>query len=279
MLQSFKKHIPYLIGRYLHLLFLVRPKKAVHQAFTLFCTPRNGKVLPDQEYYLEYAEDEVITVDHTEIQTYRWKGMGDTILLVHGWESNSHRWNVLIKKLQRLHYNIIAFDAPAHGYSTGPILNVPLYDNCLQKVIELYRPNHIIGHSIGGMTVLYNQYKYQNPETEKLIILGAPAELSRITKEFQDALQLSKHFMQALEKYFSELYGYKFTEFSTCDFVQQIQTKGLIIHDLHDPVAPIVESKNVHHNWKNSELLTTQGVGHSLRSETVDHAIISFLES
>ena len=52
--------------------------------------------------------------------TYRWLGKKETILLAHGWESNSFRWKDLIVKLDTaLDYNVIALDAPAHGRSSG----------------------------------------------------------------------------------------------------------------------------------------------------------------
>ena len=180
MKKSYKKYLPLILGKYIQILFIFNPKKALNKAYLLFCTPRKGKVLPEQETFLENADDEIITVDNLYLQTYRWSSLGETILLVHGWESNTHRWKNLIEKLHQQGYNVVAFDAPAHGNSSGKILNVPLYTKCLQKIIDLYRPNYLLGHSVGGMATIYHQYIQPNDEIDKLIVLAPPSELSRI---------------------------------------------------------------------------------------------------
>ncbi|MDY8138588.1 alpha/beta hydrolase [Aquimarina sp. 2201CG5-10] len=278
MNKKVKKYAPIIIGKRLLLLFFFVPKKAIHKAFLLVCTPRKGKVLPDQIYFLEDAEDEIVIVDNLYIQTYRWPNDGETILMVHGWESNTHRWKTLIQKFHQKGYNVIAFDAPAHGNSSGKILNVPLYAECLQKVIELYRPNHIIGHSVGGMTTIFHQYKYPNDEIEKLVILAPPSELSRIMKGFQKILKLSPKFMKALEQYYKDQFGYNFKEFSVADFAKNITRKGLLIHDLNDDIAPYSEAQAISKNWNDAQFITTEDFGHSLFFDEVDDMIIKFLD-
>lgn len=278
MNDNLKKYLPVIIGKQLSLLFFFAPNKALRKAFTLFCTPRKGDVLPDQEDFLEDAEDEAILIDDITIQTYRWPSMGETVLLIHGWESNAHRWKFLINKLQQSGYNIIAFDAPAHGYSSGKILNVPLYSDCLQRIIELYRPNHLIGHSVGAMTTIYNQFVYSNLEIDKLVVLAPPSELSRIMKEYQNILKLSSKFMNALSIFFKEKFGYDFEEFSIAKFAKNIHHNGLIIHDEYDDIAPFSEAEKINANWSNGQLIATAHYGHSLVVEEVDQMIIDYLK-
>lgn len=278
MREKFKKYLPFLIGKYLQLLFFFSPKRAVYKAYILFCTPRKGKVLPEQEDFLEEAEDEIIVIDDIYIQTYRWPSMGETIIMIHGWESNTHRWKRVIKKLHDLGYNVIAFDAPAHGNSSGKILSVPFYTKCLQKVIELYRPDHLIGHSVGGMTTIYHQYIFPNQEINKLVILAPPSDLSRIMKQFQGILKLSPKFMNALDQFFKNKYGFNFEEFSASKFAKKISNKGLLIHDKYDDVAPFSEAEAIGKNWKNVKFIPTENLGHSLFYEEVDQMIIDFLK-
>ncbi|MBG6128590.1 pimeloyl-ACP methyl ester carboxylesterase [Aquimarina sp. EL_43] len=279
MKEKYKKYLPLIIGKYIQFLFLFYPKKAINKAYILFCTPRKGKILPEQEDFLEEAEDEMVLIDTIYIQTYRWSSMGETILLVHGWESNTHRWKVLIQKLHKKGFNVIAFDAPAHGNSTGKILNVPLYTKCLQKIVELYRPNHMIGHSVGGMATIFHQYTYQNKEIEKLIVLAPPSELSRIMKGYQEVLKLSPKFMKALNHYFKEKHGFYFDEFSMVNFAKNLVVKGLLIHDKNDDIAPYSEAESISKNWNNAQFITTENYGHSLFFDEVDNMIIDFLKA
>ena len=155
------KLIPRIIGSYFNIASLITPKKMAAKAFILFCTPRKGQVSPKQKEFLENAKDLIIEVENNSIQTYKWKGSGSTILLMHGWESNTFRWRNFIPLLQKENYNIIAMDAPAHGNSSGTQFNIPLYTTCAQKIINTYSPTFIIGHSLGGMTLLYNLFKHR----------------------------------------------------------------------------------------------------------------------
>ncbi|WP_438710070.1 alpha/beta hydrolase [Aquimarina muelleri] len=278
MKEKFKNYLPVIIGKYIQFLFFFYPKKALHKAYILFSTPRKGKVLLEQEFFLEEAVDEVILIEDIYIQTYRWSNMGETILLVHGWESNTHRWKNLIQKLHKERYNIIAFDAPAHGNSSGKILNIPLYTKCLQKIVELYRPNHILGHSIGAMTTIFHQYTYPSIEIEKLIMLAPPSDLSRIMKGYQDILKLSPKFMKALNLYFKEKHGFYFEEFSASIFSKKINKKGLLIHDKNDPIAPYTEAEAISKNWDEVRFISTENYGHSLFHDEVDNMIIDFLK-
>ncbi|MHA7059968.1 alpha/beta hydrolase [Aquimarina sp. M1] len=278
MKETLTKYLPILIGKRLTLLFFFHKKKALHKAFILFSTPLKGRVLLDQEYFLEEAEDEVVTVNESYLQTYRWANMGETVLMVHGWESNSHRWKTFIEKLHQQNYNVIAFDAPAHGNSSGKTFNVPLYTECLQKMVELYRPNYIVGHSVGGMTTIFHQFKFPNPEIQKLVVLAPPTELSVIMKDYQNTLKLSNKFMSALSQYFKDTFGFHFEEFSVAEFAKNLTHQGLLIHDKYDDIAPFSGAEKIHKNWSKAKFIATENFGHSLFFDEVDDMIIHFLK-
>lgn len=267
------------LGAYYNSLAIIDKKTTAKKAFEAFCTPRKVKILPLQRTYLNDAKDDILELENLRLQTYRWSGTKETVLLAHGWESNTFRWRNLILKLQEEKYNIVAFDAPAHGGSSGQILNIPLYANCMQHAIEKYRPKHIIGHSFGGMAMIYNQYKYPNESIEKIISLAAPSELSDFMAQYKKMLGLSPRLMNAMEDYFSGLFNMQFTEFSTPKFIQTVNKMGLLIHDELDVIAPIKSSENVHANWKGSVFIKTKGLGHSLHEDGVRNHILNFLKS
>ncbi|UZO80512.1 alpha/beta hydrolase [Aquimarina sp. ERC-38] len=278
MKPFFKKYLPPALGKYLEFLLVVKPEKAIKKAVYFFSTPKKGKVTPDQEFFLEEAEDDVVPFENLLLQTYRWKGEKETILLVHGWESNTHRWKILIEKLQQLRYDIVAFDAPAHGHSTGTFLNVPLYANCMERIITMYRPDYIIGHSIGAMTSVFYQYKFQNPEIKKMVLLAPPTKLETIMKNFQNILKLSDRFMTILDSYFKRTFDFYFIEFSLLRFANTMQLPGLLVHDKYDDIAPFSESSQLLEHWNKLQLMETENFGHSLYFDEVDDAIIKFIQ-
>ncbi len=273
------KYLALAYGQYFNALSFVSKRKAAEKAFMLYCTPRKGKVLPHQKEYLDGAKHQVIKAANTNIQTYKWSGTNETVLLLHGWESNVFRWKILIEKLQEDNYNIIALDAPGHGNSSGNILNVPLYTECANEVIRNYQPSHVIGHSMGGMTTIYNQYKYPNPGIKKLVSLGSPSELSEMMDHYQNLLSFNDVVLSGLETYIKEQFEIEVQHFSAARFSESIAQKGFIVHDELDLIAPFSAAEKIHGQWKNSSLLKTSGLGHSLHQEEVNQKIIDFLKS
>ncbi|RDY60739.1 alpha/beta hydrolase [Flagellimonas nanhaiensis] len=273
------KILPLAYGQFFNLYTLFSPKKAAHKAFNLFCTVRKGRILPQQAGYLEKAKHSVEYIDNHQLQSYHWKGNNGTVLLVHGWESNTFRWRNLIKKLVDADFNVVAFDAPAHGHSTGKLLYVPLYEEAVNHMVKKYSPKYLVGHSVGGMTLMYHEYKNPNPEVEKMVIIGAPSEFHEIMEHYQDLLRFNNRVMKALDDYILNRFGFRIREFSTSKFAKSNSRKGLLFHDRLDAIAPYHASEKVNKNWKDSQLVSTQGLGHSMHQDEVNEQIIAFLEA
>lgn len=274
-----KSFLPKLIGLRLMALYEIKPKKAIHKAFMLFSTPRAGFVKSHQKDYLKAHQSEKLKFKKIQIQTYHWAGKGSKILLIHGWDSHTYRWKALVKRLKALDYDIVAFDAPAHGYSEGNILNVPIYNEVLELMIKKHNPDFLIGHSVGAMTCIYNQYMQKHSKVKKMVLLGSPSEMNRIMAGFQKILGLSPKFMSATEAYFMERYGYTFEAFSMAKFSKQIETPCLIIHDKYDKVVPHTEAEVIKQSLKHSKLIITEGAGHSLNKESINSEIINYIQN
>lgn len=279
MNKIYKKLLPLAYGSYFNTLALISKEKSAKKAFKLFSSPRKGKVLAHQKSYLDQAKGHVVKVDNVKIQTYQWSGGNETILLLHGWESNAYRWKNLIDFLKKEDFNIIAIDAPAHGNSSGEVLNVPLYTRCTEKIVALYNPKYIIGHSMGGMASMYHQYKNPESSIKKLVSLGAPSELSEIMAYYQHLLKFNGKVMKSIDDYFKGTFNFYIAEFSISKFSRFFSIDGFLVHDELDTIAPFKAAERIHKNWKNSILLKTQGLGHSLHQDEVNKQIIDFLKS
>jgi pimeloyl-ACP methyl ester carboxylesterase len=265
-------------GLLFNLYVLISPEKTAHWAFHVFAKVRSGRVRPDQEAYLEAAKKEVVTAEGHNIQVYEWKGNRATVLLVHGWESNSWRWHKLIEKLEAAGFHILAFDAPAHGHSSGTHLYVPLYAAALQVMIKRYQPVHLVGHSVGGMTLLYNEYKNPCERIEKMITIGSPSEFHEIMAHYQELLGFNDNVLDALDHYIKKRFGISIQEFSSAQFVKNNTKKGLLFHDRYDSITPYHASVDVQRHWQGSTLVTTEGFGHSMHQDVVNEKIIVFLD-
>jgi pimeloyl-ACP methyl ester carboxylesterase len=277
--RTFERLLPLALGKYFNLLAAVAPRIAAHKAYLLFSTPRSGRVLTIQEGYLQAAAYERITVEDLEIQTYHWKGEGRKVLLLHGWESNTHRWRNLIGFLKEARYEIFAFDAPAQGYSSGKILNVIRYATCTRSVVARYKPDFIIGHSMGGMTAIYHQYLYPQNSLKKIVTIGSPSDLQDLMLQYQKILKFNDRVLEALDVYIKDRFGFGIRDFSTATYARELEIPGLLIHDELDTIAPYRASEKVHRNWKGSKLVGTKGFGHSMHQDVVSEQVLDFLNS
>lgn len=278
MLNSFKKFIAKLLGSYINILAYIAPEKAAAKVFSLFSTPRRGKIGAHHTEFLNPARSERLPFNDIELQVYIWPGTAETVLLVHGWESNTHRYKVLIEKLRNEGYTVIAFDAPAHGYSDGPNLYVPLYDEAMQLIKQKYEPAYVVGHSIGAMTAIYNQNKHPDAHIKRMVILGAPDRLEDMLAESEQLLGLSRKTTQVMDAYFKKRFGFTKRDLSSATLAEAIMIPGLIIHDKDDSITPAYGSEIIHEHWPNSSLILTTGLNHSLYNEKVDEIILKFLK-
>lgn len=253
------------------------PNWAADKAIQIFSTPRKGRIRDKDWPFLEGSVQRKLTYGTIDIQTYEWEGDGPTILFVHGWESNSARWRNFIKKFKRKNWRIIAVDAPAHGQSGSEVFNAILYAHCLEVVCKEYKPEMIVGHSVGGVSAIYLLTQIATVTVKKLVVMAAPSELPQIFGKFYDILGLQPHVTRGLEQKMEQKYAFKVADFSLQQFVKTLQIPGLVIHDEGDVVAPYIDGVNIVNNWKGSRLLTTQGLGHSLNGEKVIQAVYTFL--
>lgn len=267
------------LGQYLNFLAVFSPAMAAKRAFFIFCRVRKGRVMPFQKDYLESARHSVEEISGHQIQTYQWFGEGPRVLLIHGWESNTFRWRNLIGFLREAGFHIIAFDAPAHGYSSGSFLHVPLYTECVEHMVQTYQPRHIVGHSVGGMTALYHAHRHPNEQVEKIVTIGSPSEFHEIMENYQHILQFNNRVMRALDRFIHAEFGFHVHEFSTSRFAVGNPKKGLLLHDRHDTIAPFHASQKVHDSWHDSVLVPTEGLGHSMHQESVNRQIVAFLQA
>lgn len=278
MKKSFYFLLTKSIGSYINLMSLLFPEKATDMAHGYFSEPRKGKISKNElPKTLQTSHSETIKNDEDVIQTYIWKGNDTVVLLIHGWESNSSRWKKILPHLIQSGSTIIAIDGPAQGLSSGKEFTVPKYAAFIDIVSKKYKPNYIIGHSMGGQTSLYYQYKYQNPNVQKLVILGAPSDFTIILKNFTTLLSLNNKVTKALENKYTNLLNLNLAQFSSEVFVSKIEVKGLLAHDIDDKVVLFKEGKKIAESWKDVQFIQTRGLGHKLHDDDLYRKIYTFL--
>jgi pimeloyl-ACP methyl ester carboxylesterase len=211
------------------------------------------------------------------IQTYQWTGSKETVLLAHGWESNSSRWRFEIEKLQSEGYTIVALDGPAHGGSGSDTFNAILYSEFINVVSQKFKPTLFLGHSVGAMAVVIFLQKQTYRNAKKIVLLGAPSAFTGIMERYSSLMGYSKTIDRGIDRHVQQKFRQPCSYFSTANFVSTIDSEGLIIHDKKDPIIPYQDALDIDAQFKNAELISTEGLGHSLKGEFVSGEIIKFL--
>jgi pimeloyl-ACP methyl ester carboxylesterase len=243
----------------------------------LFSEPRKGKLKIDRlPKSLLKAEQESHAFEETQFHTHKWKGNDETILLIHGWESNASRWKKSIPYLKKTGKTIIAIDGPAHGLSGGKEFNVPAYAKYIDQIVQKYNPKIAIGHSIGGNALAYFQAHY--PHTfEKLILIGSPDEFKVILNNYIKLLGLNSKVHQLLAGYTKERFNLDIDAFSAAKYLENTTVQGIIAHDKEDNVVLFEEGKKIANSWKTSRFIETSGLGHSMHDAELYEKIVAFI--
>ncbi|GGW69557.1 alpha/beta hydrolase family protein [Winogradskyella epiphytica] len=257
----------------------VSSKFAAKKALKLFASPRKGRYTEDQKLLVETALQDEIRYNNMDIATYRWAGKGKTILLAHGWESNTARWSYILNDFKAQDYNIVSLDAPAHGRSSGKQFTAIMYAEFINVVAKKYKPDVLIGHSVGAMSHILSLYQNELPSVEKVVLLGAPAHFTGVFDRYKNMMGYNNRVSSELDKIIMERFGKPVSYFSTAQFTESIDAKGLIIHDKKDRIIPYEDAQLIAHRYKNSQLISTNGFGHGLKDPSLTPQIIEFINT
>jgi pimeloyl-ACP methyl ester carboxylesterase len=267
------------IGNALNATSLISSKFASKRAIKLFASPRKGRYTEDQRQIISSALFQELKYDNLDIATYRWIGKGKKIVLAHGWESNASRWSYILEYLKAQNYDILALDAPAHGRSGGKQFNAVLYSEFINVVAERFQPEIIIGHSVGGMASVFCMHNHKLPSVKKMVLLGAPAHFTGVFARYKTMMGYNNRISNGLDSIVLERFGKPVDYFSAATFAESIEAKGLIIHDKKDRIIPYEDAQLFANRFKNSELISTKGFGHSLKNESLTPKIIEFINT
>ncbi|MGH1338680.1 MAG: alpha/beta hydrolase [Aureispira sp.] len=274
-----KQLLPKAIGYTLHPMSYLAPNQAGDFALHLFGRPMAGRHLPEEKVFLDTAEKiKEVPFELGKVVVYEWNThQQESVLLLHGWESNAARWEPLIKQLVAEGKRILAVDAPAHGASSGKLFNMLQYSRVLDLLVREYTPNTVVGHSIGGGAVALYLHEHPNTSVQRAAILGVPSELSHMANTFSRILGLSKRMRQTMERRFEEQYQLTFKQVSIAEYCKTITIPMLVVHDTTDTIALVQDAYLYEQHLQDCELVVTKGLGHSLQGQVVYQAIKNFV--
>jgi len=242
---------------------LVKKRWAAEQAFKLFCTPlvkAKRKDAPKNADPLEFVLDTII------IRGHRWNHpQPKKVLLLHGFSSSAFKLDRYASLLVKKGYEVLSFDAPAHGNSEGEITNALEYSAMIKKVNELYGPIHgYVAHSFGGIGLSLAMETLPHNSQTKIVFIAPATETTSAIDGALAMLNINDPKIRTeFDNIIFEKSGYPTSWFSVRRAVANITAQILWIHDEDDDVTPLSDALKVKEDQhSNIQFIITKGLGH-----------------
>ena len=246
---------------------MVSPRKAAEMAFKIFCTPHAGKPPKKSPPVFHKAEKIFFESDGNVLRGFRWRSEhpnGKKILIVHGFRSYAYKFEKYVLAFKKEGFEVLAFDAPAHGNSDGKLINAYIYKNALLKAEALYGPFYgIMGHSLGGLAASLAFEQLPDPENRKLVLI-APAETERALQSFFSVIPLDEKIRVAFTHLINEITDKPVSYYSVGRAVKAIHSPILWVHDKQDTICPFEDvTPLLSLNLPHVNFLVTEHLGHN----------------
>lgn len=264
-------------------LAIVSPERAVKAAFELFCTPYSRQKVQQMPEIFTLGEQLSFIFENHKISGFRWKSQADKglkILICHGFDSNSYRFEKYVNLLLNKGFEVLAFDAPAHGLSSGKTITAILYSDMILEINAAFGPiDIIIAHSFGGIAAALAIEKLQSNTIKKLVLIAPATETTRSLNDFCRYLHISEKLKKGLEKLILQIGGKPASWFSVARVIQSIIIPVLWVHDKTDRITPYEDMEALTRiALPHVKFIITEGLGHSLyREESIAKQIIDFV--
>jgi esterase/lipase len=294
----------------LNILSLVSMQKAAIKAFRLFCTPQQ-RASGKYPAIFEKGERLSFRLEGHMVRGHRWvpgpdgkagrgvkipgirgdgkrpatpgdgkgsatpgDGAEKKILIAHGFESSSRTFDAYIGALLKQGYEVVAFDAPAHGRSGGRRILLTSYVTMLRSIMDNYGPfDAWLGHSLGGLALVLALEDMQIETGSRLVLIAPPVETTAAVEVFAGLLHLPMAVVREMDNYVEEISGHPFSWYSLRRAIGQVRADILYVQDEEDQVTPVKDALLVERDGHpNVRFLFTRGLGH--RRIYKDHEMV-----
>lgn len=264
------------------LLTIVSKRLAAEKAFELFCTPLI-QTEPRTPAIFTNAEALQFELNGLKVNGFRWnQGSPNKMLILHGFGSAAHNFHAYFLPLINKGYEVLAFDAPAHGNSEGKTINAVQYSQMIEKVIDLYGPiKGYIAHSFAGIALSLTMEKIKHSEDTHIVLIAPATETSTAVDGAFTMLKIKNNLVRKeFDKIIFEKSGYPTEWFSIKRAMKNIKAAVLWIHDESDDITPLADALKVKsEQFSNIRFIITNGLGHKkiYRDNDIKNEVINFL--
>lgn len=263
------------------LLSSLSKRKAAEKAFTLFCTPQHRNLKKPHPIF-EKAEKIKFPFQGYTVTGYRWNHpAARKALIVHGFESSVVNFDHYVKPLIGKGYEVLAFDAPAHGRSTGKSINAVTYNELIAHIYEHYGPiQSFITHSFGGLCTSLALENIPHGAEHRLVLIAPAVETTTAIDNFFKFLKLDAGIRKEFDQFIFEIGGHYPEWYSISRVAPHLKAQVLFLQDKEDYMTPISDVEPIiQKGYPNIKFIISEGLGHRriYRDSKSAKTIIDFL--
>jgi pimeloyl-ACP methyl ester carboxylesterase len=249
-----------------------------------FLTPPHKKPTPAEQEFLASGEHETVAAPGGSLAVWSW-GEGRTVVLVHGWGSQASRYRTMAPALVAAGFRVVAFDAPAHGYSSGRRSSLPETARALRFMARRERqrrgawPHAVVGHSFGCAALILAQES--NLRFARNVLLAPVADLAghfdRVVRDLGIETAVARRMIARTERRL----GFSWEAIRVARFARRLQAPALIVHDPEDAEVSFDDALVLRDAWAGAQLIEARGLGHRrlLHDAAVARRVVSFLNA
>ena len=244
------------------------PKSATKLALKLWSTVPKYKPSFQEKVLIESAGTKRIPFQESKYQPslntyytlYSW-GKGPTVLLVHDWGGCGAQMASLAQPLVKAGFQVITFDALAHGDSPGKQTDL-LETVGIIKDIELkFNGFHaVIAHSYGALAA--GIALQDGVKANKFVVCSAATALDFYLRKFSKKLNASREMRGRIILNVTNRLRMSIEKLSLVHIAARLNRPVLILHDQNDEVVDHQEALALSKCWPGSDLVITSGLGH-----------------
>ena len=236
---------------------------AAKYAKRLFVTPLRHK-MPKREFHMneKTIQTQLLVPNIAKsIVVYQYGKSKKKILLAHGWSGRGTQLVKIADHFLKLGYEIISFDAPAHGKAAGKTTSMPEFIASIHEIDKNFGPfEFAIGHSLGGMALL-NAVR-EGFQTKKLVTIGAADVITDIILHFTRTLTLKDSVAEKMKAMLDQQFGRDIDYASAHGAAKEVHIPTLVVHDEHDGDVSVNCAYAIHNELSNGSIYITKHLGH-----------------
>jgi pimeloyl-ACP methyl ester carboxylesterase len=263
------------------LLSSISKRKAAEKAFELFCTPqlRTKRELPP---VFKKSEKIEFSFQGNIVRGYCWnRNSGKKALILHGFESSVVNFDKYVNGLIKKGYEVLAFDAPAHGKSTGKTINAVVYKELVLHIWKQYGPiDAFVTHSFGGLALCLALEEIPHSDSTKIVLIAPAAETTTAIDHFFRLLKLDNGIRKEFDIIIKEQGGEWPEWYSVSRVAPKLNGQVLFLQDKQDYMTPLSDIKPImDKNYPNFHFIISEGLGHRkiYRDEQSLKQVLEFL--